>query len=348
MKHQRGGAWRHGRDTPRGSLDRIRPLRSCCGRTISAGLRTSACSPSWTAPGCWTPTAASASRPSAATSSRGCSWSRASGSCCTGPGGGWAGRCGSTRHPSTWPTTSGSTRWPLPATRPSCWRRARSCTGDGWIRPGRCGKPGCCPACHSTRWACSCALHHTIADGVAGVAAFGALLDLAADAPTPVAPPWTPTPIPTAGELLRDNLRRRLQGLGRGLSRLAHPNRQLRRGAPRGPWREFFAEQRAPRTSLNRPIGADRQAGGRPQPPGARQTGRPRPPRQGQRRGPGRRRRWPAPAAGRPRRARREAGAARDGAHLPAPGAAWAGARQPGRVDDGAAAARRARPGASA
>ncbi len=98
--------------------------------------------------------------------------------------------------------------------------------------------------------------HHTIADGVAGMAAFGALLDLAADAPTPVAPPWTPTPIPSAGELLRDNLRRRLRRLGRGLSGLAHPSRR-RRGAPAG-WREFFAE-RAPRTSLNRPIGADRR-----------------------------------------------------------------------------------------
>jgi len=96
--------------------------------------------------------------------------------------------------------------------------------------------------------------HHTIADGVAGVAAFGALLDLAADAPTPAAPPWTPAPTPTAGELFRDNLHRRLRGLGHGLSALAHPNRS-RRGAPAG-WREFFAE-RAPRTSLNRPIGAD-------------------------------------------------------------------------------------------
>jgi diacylglycerol O-acyltransferase / wax synthase len=96
--------------------------------------------------------------------------------------------------------------------------------------------------------------HHTVADGVAGVAAFGALLDLAADAPTPAAPPWTPAPIPTTGELLGDNLRRRLRGLGRGLSCLAHPNRP-RRGAPAG-WREFFAE-RAPRTSLNRPIGSD-------------------------------------------------------------------------------------------
>ena len=59
-------------------------------------------------------------------------------------------------------------------------------------------------------------LHHAMADGAAAAAAFGALLDLTADAPTPVAPPWTPTPIPTAGELLRDNLRRRRKELGRG------------------------------------------------------------------------------------------------------------------------------------
>jgi diacylglycerol O-acyltransferase / wax synthase len=98
--------------------------------------------------------------------------------------------------------------------------------------------------------------HHTIADGVAGMAAFGALLDLDADAPTPVAPPWTPTPIPTAGELFRDNLHRRRQELGHELSRLAHPSRP-RRGSS-GALREFLA-QRAPRTSLNRPIGTDRR-----------------------------------------------------------------------------------------
>jgi diacylglycerol O-acyltransferase / wax synthase len=101
--------------------------------------------------------------------------------------------------------------------------------------------------------------HHTIADGVAGVAAFGALLDLDADAPAPVAPPWTPTPIPSARELLGDNLRRRVQGLDRALLALAHPSRALRRARGAWPaWREFFAE-RAPRTSLNRPIGTDRR-----------------------------------------------------------------------------------------
>ena len=103
-------------------------------------------------------------------------------------------------------------------------------------------------------------LHHAFADGMSGVAAFGALLDLYADAPTPVGPPWTPTPVPTAGELLRDNLHRRVQGMDRALAGLAHPSRTLRRARAAWPtWREFFAEQRAPRTSLNRPIGTDRR-----------------------------------------------------------------------------------------
>jgi diacylglycerol O-acyltransferase / wax synthase len=101
-------------------------------------------------------------------------------------------------------------------------------------------------------------LHHALADGAAAAAAFGALLDLTPDAPTPVAPPWTPRPIPTAGELLRDNLRRRRQELGRGWSGLAHPKRTLRRAQRAWPaWREVLTDPPAPPTSLNRPVGAD-------------------------------------------------------------------------------------------
>jgi diacylglycerol O-acyltransferase / wax synthase len=103
-------------------------------------------------------------------------------------------------------------------------------------------------------------LHHAVADGAAAMAAFGALLDLAADAPTPAAPPWTPAPIPATGELLRDNLRRRRQELGRGRSALAHPGRTLRRARRAWPaWREVLAEQPAPRTSLNHPVGTGRR-----------------------------------------------------------------------------------------
>jgi len=54
--------------------------------------------------------------------------------------------------PSTSPTTSESTRLPLPAAKPSYCRHARNWRGDGWILPGRCGSCGCCPACQSDGW----------------------------------------------------------------------------------------------------------------------------------------------------------------------------------------------------
>ena len=60
-------------------------------------------------------------------------------------------------------------------------------------------------------------MHHAMADGVAGVAAFGALFDPAAEAPALAARPWTPAPAPSARELLGDNARRRARGLGRAL-----------------------------------------------------------------------------------------------------------------------------------
>ena len=103
-------------------------------------------------------------------------------------------------------------------------------------------------------------LHHAFADGAAALAAFGALLDLSADAPTPVASPWTPAPIPTERELLRDNLRRRRQELARGWSGLTQPRRTLREARRTWPaWREVLTERRAPRTSLNHPVGTDRR-----------------------------------------------------------------------------------------
>src|SRR5262249_36537577 len=77
-----------------------------------------------------------------------------------------------------------------------------------WLLPGPAGR----------RVGALLGLHRVVADGAAMAAAFGALFDLSADVPTPVAPPWRPRPAPTRGELLRDNLRRRRRELGRGLS----------------------------------------------------------------------------------------------------------------------------------
>ena len=103
-------------------------------------------------------------------------------------------------------------------------------------------------------------LHHAIADGAAALAAFGTLLDQAPGGPLPVAPPWTPAPIPATGQLLRDNVRRRRTELGRGWSGLARPGRTLRQARAAWPaWREVLTEQPAPRTSLNHPVGTGRR-----------------------------------------------------------------------------------------
>ena len=103
-------------------------------------------------------------------------------------------------------------------------------------------------------------VHHAIADGAAGVATLGTFLDAVPDAPA--APPqlWTPAPVPSTADLLQDNLRRRVHGLGRAVSAMARPlttARQLRAGWPAV--RETLADTRAPRTSFNRPIGPDRR-----------------------------------------------------------------------------------------
>src|SRR5262245_50557848 len=66
-------------------------------------------------------------------------------------------------------------------------------------------------------------LHHALADGVAGVAALGALLDATPDAAPPPPTPWIPQPPPSPHELLVDNLRRRWMRLVLTMSALAHP-----------------------------------------------------------------------------------------------------------------------------
>ena len=102
-------------------------------------------------------------------------------------------------------------------------------------------------------------LHHAVADGVAGIATLGALLDLSADTPTAETRGWTPAPVPAPGQLLRDNMRRRLRQVRVGLWHLATPIQTARavRYAPQ--WREFFGWRPTPKTSLNRPIGAARR-----------------------------------------------------------------------------------------
>jgi hypothetical protein len=62
--------------------------------------------------------------------------------------------------------------------------------------------------------------HHTIADGMAGIATLATFLDVSPDV-VPISPkPWAPALPPTAAELRGDNLRRRAAKLGRGLAKL--------------------------------------------------------------------------------------------------------------------------------
>jgi diacylglycerol O-acyltransferase / wax synthase len=103
-------------------------------------------------------------------------------------------------------------------------------------------------------------MHHAIADGIAGVATLGAFVDAEPDPPETAAPPWTPAPAPTRRDLLVDNLGRRREQAERALAPLAHPVdtlRKMQRSVPA--MRELFAEERAPRTSVNRRIGSDRR-----------------------------------------------------------------------------------------
>ena len=103
-------------------------------------------------------------------------------------------------------------------------------------------------------------LHHAIADGVAGVAALGAFLDLVPVSAEPRPGTWSRTPTPSTRELFQDNVRRRIAGFDRVLSAIVTPVTTMRRMQRSWPAaREIFAEGRAPRTTVNRRIGSDRR-----------------------------------------------------------------------------------------
>lgn len=101
-------------------------------------------------------------------------------------------------------------------------------------------------------------LHHVVADGMAGVAELGVLLDAV---PTSVTAPqrWVPASWPSERALLLDNVQRQIAKLGRALRAARHPAailHRVRAGVPA--LREFLAERPGPQTSLNRVIGQDR------------------------------------------------------------------------------------------
>ncbi|AKJ04461.1 Hypothetical protein AA314_06087 [Archangium gephyra] len=104
-------------------------------------------------------------------------------------------------------------------------------------------------------------LHHSIADGRAALRIFNALCDLAPDAAEPEEAPWSPRPPPSPGRLFVDNLAVKGAALARGVRRLAHPVVLARSVASGGRTlvRSLRESQRAPRTSLNAPIGVSRR-----------------------------------------------------------------------------------------
>lgn len=103
-------------------------------------------------------------------------------------------------------------------------------------------------------------VHHTLADGAAGVAALSAFFDVTPTLFAPSHSEWTPTPAPTRRDLFSDNVRRRWKGFRSAVDRLLHPVASLGRvrlavAAIRGVLREASA----PRTSLNHLIGDGRR-----------------------------------------------------------------------------------------
>ena len=89
-------------------------------------------------------------------------------------------------------------------------------------------------------------LHHVVADGIAGVAALGALLDVGSDVAPALPQPWTPAPRPDARDLLADNLQRQVNQLGRWMAVVGRPMATVRRIKAAWPaMRELFAENPA-------------------------------------------------------------------------------------------------------
>jgi diacylglycerol O-acyltransferase / wax synthase len=104
-------------------------------------------------------------------------------------------------------------------------------------------------------------LHHAVADGRAMINLIGQVFDLEArhfEQPSAI---WHAEPPPSTGALVADNLQGKLRSLGRLGMRTAHPARLWRsaRKNLRGMGEALRAGRRAPRTSLNRPIGTARR-----------------------------------------------------------------------------------------
>lgn len=98
--------------------------------------------------------------------------------------------------------------------------------------------------------------HHVLADGMAALLLLGTLFDAAPEASESQGAPWTARPLPARSELLADALRRSTIGLRRGLDKIEHPWRTVAAaGTLACQGLQLASEGRAPRTSLNQPVG---------------------------------------------------------------------------------------------
>ncbi len=103
-------------------------------------------------------------------------------------------------------------------------------------------------------------VHHTLADGAAGVAALAAFFDSTPDAPIRYVGGWAPSRPPSRAELVGDNLRERARRLRSLLRSLRHLGVSLTWvGRALGEVRRILSEGVAPRIGLNRPIGEKRR-----------------------------------------------------------------------------------------
>ena len=104
-------------------------------------------------------------------------------------------------------------------------------------------------------------LHHAIADGPAMVNILAQVFDIDALPGGRGPAAWTPSPPPSGGELLRDNVAQRLATLGRWVVAVMHLRRTVHWTftTARALLEEWRQAGGAPRTSLNRPVGIGRR-----------------------------------------------------------------------------------------
>lgn len=103
-------------------------------------------------------------------------------------------------------------------------------------------------------------IHHTVADGLAGMTIMASLLAVTPGENVPAPRPWRARRPPRQSELVADAIRIRLRGLRRGASLLLHPVRALRSAAALWPAvRELLAEEPGDSTSIDRMVGDGRR-----------------------------------------------------------------------------------------